>query len=160
MRGVVNPLTLRQRGTVLVFALVYLGLLAMAVAAVSEAHLFQVRITPALEARLQTRQKALGLIEQWLTCLGLEVPRGNPGTRFLTIPGCSHLEGTADEHAQAYLKMLSDDGGIPPRLGEAKASSAIHYEAVRYEVVVRASVPPAISTLHQGIVVLAPRSDQ
>ncbi|QFU74836.1 hypothetical protein EY643_03790 [Halioglobus maricola] len=151
----------RETGAVLVFALVFLGLLALLTAAISESNLLQLRLAHYLEARMVARQAALGRVERVLEQHGRLPPSGVPGSRHCAanslLADCATNTLGPDGEAQAYIEVLARENDVPPRLRQHIASSAIAYESVQYEVVADARVNAATIRVHQGVLLLHPR---
>lgn len=145
----------RQRGFVLVFAMLALLLSGVLVTAVMRGSMTELRMAGNLETAALERQRALREIEHVLAHLGIEAPTGSRGYVHCRTEGagCDSASLAAisapPEVDSSHLRIVATDRP-PPRTGEAHASSGLAYRAVHYEVVARAGH----TSLAQGVAVL------
>jgi type IV pilus assembly PilX-like protein len=153
----------RQRGVVLVFALLVILLLSLLVSAVMRGSILQLRMVRNFESAVLERQQVLAQVESLLQNLGQEAPPGEKGYISCTgnhrgeecgdasLPGGTEAPGSV----RAYIRIV-ETGRPPPRVLESGASSTVAYRAVHYEV----GAISGRTSLVQGVLVLVPRTRQ
>lgn len=148
----------RQRGVVLVFALLVLLMLGLLVTTVMGGAIVQLHMARSLEESTRTRQLALAEIERILVYLGGGAPEGEPGfrhcTQWGTTQGCDawSLPAIRDGKSEVSAHVEVWQTGRPPRLAQDRASSGIAYGSLRYEV----GAAAGNTALGQGVLVLYP----
>ena len=153
----------KQRGLVLVFALLVLFLLGLLLTAVIRGSISQLRMARNLETAALERQQALGEIERLLQYIGLDAPAGPVGYIYCAANHdgeyCDEKSLPVDEGAAGSVKSHIHIVGAdkpPPRMAENNASSGIAYRAVQYEV----GAVSGGTSLVQGVLILVPGSSR
>ena len=163
-----------QRGLVLLVALLVLLLLAVIAMTIAGTNRLQLHMATNDEGRVAALQQALAVVDAVLdspTGISLDSSVGDrrcmagspdPSCDEYTIelppgalPGAGSLEVSVTRIAPAQSEM--------PSMGEAEASSAVHYRVAKFEIQVAydgAAAGIGRATLTQGVLVRVPVSTQ